>query len=82
MPQKAVVVPPLGHRWVDSRSRGRVWGRRLTKHSGTQVIYIPVEVRRDLNWENGDILLLQIVGDELHIHRPAVRELQQQGEKK
>lgn len=75
MQSKAVIVPPLGHRWVDPARRVMVWGRRLVTHGGTATITIPVEVRRQLNWECGDVLILHVEGDELRVHRPAVREL-------
>lgn len=78
MPSKTVIVPPLGHRWVDPASRKRVWGRRLYKHGGTVVMSFPAEIRKLLEWESGDIVIVEVEGDELRAHRPAVRELKEQ----
>jgi len=76
MPNKAAIVPPLGHRWVDPLRRAKAWGRRLVTHGGTATITIPMEIRRMLNWECGDVVILTVVGDEMRVHRPAVRELE------
>ena len=70
MPKDAVIIPPLGHKWVPPRRRTRLWGKRIYKHSGGQVLSIPAEAREQLGWENGDMLLMEVVGDELRVHKP------------
>lgn len=72
---KAIIIPPLGSRWVDKTTRGKVWGRRLHRHSGTTCINIPRDVRLMLDWEEGDILILRVEGNEVRVHRPPPREL-------
>lgn len=71
MQGKAIIVPPLGHRWVQPSQRVRVWGKRIYRHMGASVLTIPKEVRALLGWEAGDIVIMQVVGDELRIHKPA-----------
>lgn len=77
MQKVAVIVPPLGHRYVDKTERKRMWGRRLYHHGGSVGMTFPFEIRRQLRWESGDLLILEVVGDEVRIHKPAVRELEE-----
>lgn len=71
----------MGYRWAGKTHGSRAWGRRLQHHGGTSQINVPKEILKLLGWEIHDIVLLEVVGDELRIHRPAVRELKLQEEK-
>jgi hypothetical protein len=69
---KSVIDPRSGHRWVDSPREERVWARRIAHHGGSSSMAIPVEIRRELDWNHGDILILRMVGQNMVVTKAPI----------
>lgn len=64
---KAVLIPPLGARWVKPDTSKPKFARRIWRHGGTRSLSLPVELCRRLEIEIGDIVLLSAEGDALMV---------------
>lgn len=66
---KAILVPPLGFRWVEVSPGEKRWARRIISHGGTCAMTLPVEVRKLLGWERSDMLILAVQNGMLFIRK-------------
>ena len=76
---KVMIVPPWGVRWVDPATKEKLHIRRLYRHAGSTVLSIPREVRRELNWETGQIVVLKVVKGVLMVGKPDIPRTVSQG---